>query len=123
MRLVLVGLTHVDFGLDNAKGLSPVAEDKVLLARGASWSDKEVFLFFFLLLWSEVGVGGASGMEFEVVQCMKKFLWKFCLGVVVMLNLVLLVSVKYTSTMVESGVAIGVLWLVTSSEILFYNLI
>lgn len=83
-----------------------MAEDSVLLARGASWSDKEVF---FLLLLSEVGVGGASGMEFEVAQCMKNFLLVFCLqGVVVMLNLVLLVSVKYTSTTVDSGVAIGV---------------
>jgi len=83
-----------------------VAEDSVLLARGASWSDKEVF---FLLLLSEVGVGGASGVEFEVAQCMKNFLLVFCLqGVVVMLNLVLLVSVKYTSTTVDSGVAIGV---------------
>lgn len=83
-----------------------MAEDSVLLARGASWSDKEVF---FLLLLSEVGVGGASGMEFEVAQCMKNFLLVFCLqGVVVMLNLVLLVSVKYTSTTVGSGVAIGV---------------
>lgn len=83
-----------------------MAEDRVLLARGASWSDKEVF---FLLLLSEVGVGGASGMEFEVAQCMKNFLLVFCLqGVVVMLNLVLLVSVKYTSTTVDSGVAIGV---------------
>lgn len=83
-----------------------MAEDRVLLARGASWSDKEVF---FLLLLSEVGVGGASGVEFEVAQCMKNFLLVFCLqGVVVMLNLVLLVSVKYTSTTVDSGVAIGV---------------
>lgn len=83
-----------------------MAEDRVLLARGASWSDKEVF---FLLLLSEVGVGGASGVEFEVAQCMKNFLLVFCLqGVVVMLNLVLLVSVKYTSTTVGSGVAIGV---------------
>lgn len=83
-----------------------MAEDSVLLARGASWSDKEVF---FLLLLSEVGVGGASGVEFEVAQCMKNFLLVFCLqGVVVMLNLVLLVSVKYTSTTVGSGVAIGV---------------
>lgn len=83
-----------------------MAEDSVLLARGASWSDKEVF---FLLLLSEVGVGGASGVEFEVAQCMKNFLLVFCLqGVVVMLNLVLLVSVKYTSTTVDSGVAIGV---------------
>lgn len=85
-----------------------MAEDRVLLARGASWSDKEVF-FLLLLLLSEVGVGGASGMEFEVAQCMKNFLLVFCLqGVVVMLNLVLLVSVKYTSTTVDSGVAIGV---------------
>lgn len=84
-----------------------MAEDRVLLARGASWSDREVF--FFLLLLSEVGVGGASGVEFEVAQCMKNFLLVFCLqGVVVMLNLVLLVSVKYTSTTVDSGVAIGV---------------
>lgn len=82
-----------------------MAEDRVLLARGASWSDKEVF---FLLLLSEVGVGGASGMEFEVAQCMKNFLLVFCLQGVVMLNLVLLVSVKYTSTTVDSGVAIGV---------------
>lgn len=85
-----------------------MAEDRVLLARGASWSDKEVF-FLLLLLLSEVGVGGASGVEFEVAQCMKNFLLVFCLqGVVVMLNLVLLVSVKYTSTTVGSGVAIGV---------------
>lgn len=85
-----------------------MAEDSVLLARGASWSDKEVF-FLLLLLLSEVGVGGASGVEFEVAQCMKNFLLVFCLqGVVVMLNLVLLVSVKYTSTTVGSGVAIGV---------------
>lgn len=82
-----------------------MAEDRVLLARGASWSDKEVF---FLLLLSEVGVGGASGVEFEVAQCMKNFLLVFCLQGVVMLNLVLLVSVKYTSTTVDSGVAIGV---------------
>lgn len=82
-----------------------MAEDSVLLARGASWSDKEVF---FLLLLSEVGVGGASGVEFEVAQCMKNFLLVFCLQGVVMLNLVLLVSVKYTSTTVDSGVAIGV---------------
>lgn len=82
-----------------------MAEDRVLLARGASWSDKEVF---FLLLLSEVGVGGASGVEFEVAQCMKNFLLVFCLQGVVMLNLVLLVSVKYTSTTVGSGVAIGV---------------
>lgn len=82
-----------------------MAEDSVLLARGASWSDKEVF---FLLLLSEVGVGGASGVEFEVAQCMKNFLLVFCLQGVVMLNLVLLVSVKYTSTTVGSGVAIGV---------------
>lgn len=83
-----------------------MAEDSVLLARGASWSDKEVF--FLLLLLSEVGVGGASGVEFEVAQCMKNFLLVFCLQGVVMLNLVLLVSVKYTSTTVDSGVAIGV---------------
>lgn len=83
-----------------------MAEDRVLLARGASWSDREVF--FFLLLLSEVGVGGASGVEFEVAQCMKNFLLVFCLQGVVMLNLVLLVSVKYTSTTVDSGVAIGV---------------
>lgn len=44
-----------------------MAEDRVLLARGASWSDKEVF-FLLLLLLSEVGVGGASGVEFEVTQ-------------------------------------------------------
>lgn len=113
----------MDFGLENAKGLFCVVEDKVLLARGASWSDKEVFFFFlFLLLLSEVGVGGASGIEFEVVQCMENFLWIFCLGVL-MLNLVLLVSVKYTSTMVDSGVAISVLCPVTASKILFYNLI
>lgn len=84
-----------------------MAEDSVLLARGASWSDKEVF-FLLLLLLSEVGVGGASGVEFEVAQCMKNFLLVFCLQGVVMLNLVLLVSVKYTSTTVGSGVAIGV---------------
>ena len=55
-----------------------MAEDRVLLARGASWSDKEVF-FLLLLLLSEVGVGGASGVEFEVAQCMKNFLLVFCL--------------------------------------------
>lgn len=81
--------------------------DRVLLARGASWSDKEVL--FFLL--SEAGVGGASGVEFEVEQCMKHFLMPFCLQWLVTLNLVLLVSVKYTSTTVDSGAAIGVLWL------------
>lgn len=100
-----------------------MVEDRVLLARGASWSDKEVFFLFLflllLLLLSEAGVGGASGMELEVAQCMKNLLGV----VVVMLNLVLLVSVKYTSTMVESGVAIGVLWLLTSWRILFCNLI
>ena len=66
------------------------------MERGFLWglsSEKEEV--FFLLLLSEVGVGGASGVEFEVAQCMKNFLLVFCLqGVVVMLNLVLLVSFK-----------------------------
>lgn len=119
MGFALVGLTQVDFALEKALDWPPVTVDRVLLARGASWSDKEVFFFFFL---SEVGVGGASGVEFEAVQCMKNFLMAFCLEGVVALNLVLLVSVKYTSTTVDSGAAIGVLWLVTSSRI-FYNLI
>lgn len=42
---------------------------------------------------------------------MKHFLMPFCLQWLVTLNLVLLVSVKYTSTTVDSGAAIGVLWL------------
>lgn len=65
--MALVGLSQVGFGgFDRTWVCSEVGN--VVLERGVSWSDNEVFLFLFLLLLdvSDVGERGTSVLELEV---------------------------------------------------------
>lgn len=81
-----MGLNQVDLGLDKTWGSPVVVADKVVLARGRSCSDKEG-----VLVVGSSEVGGASGVDLEVVQQIVNFLWMFCRRGVLP-NLVLFVS-------------------------------
>lgn len=98
------------FGFDNTSGWSFGEVDKVVFARDASWSDKEEFFLFLLVVAvSEIGVGGVSGMDLELI--ITKFLeevFSLRIGGVLRVNPVgvLLVSTKEILWMLERGAAI-----------------